>query len=302
MVDGNLKRVNLNQLNQQVIDFGVLFIQMKSIAILLTVHNRKANTLQCLEHLFAQQAIQGYNWEVYLTDDGCTDGTPEAVSKLYPSVHIVKGDGNLYWNRGMYKAWEAAANANDYDFYIWLNDDTLLFTDAIRNILAAGEQTNFSAVICGATCAKNTQQVTYSGWIHSSKKPLEPNGTVQTCHIVNGNFLLVPKIIFEIVGNLDWKFRHAIGDFDYGLRVQKAGFRCYISPQFIGSCEVNPSLPKWCLKSTPLFKRFKMLYSPLGYAEPIPFFIYEQRHFGLATAMKHFLSINLRALMPQLWN
>jgi GT2 family glycosyltransferase len=275
---------------------------MKYIAILLTVHNRKENTLQCLRNLFLQDTVLDYRWEVFLTDDGCTDGTPEAVAEQYPQVHILKGDGNLYWNRGMYKAWEAASAFKDFDFYLWLNDDTLLFTDAIHTILTASEQTSFAAVVCGATCDKSAQQVTYSGWLHSSKTPLEPNGTVQPCNIVNGNFLLVPKVVFAKVGNLDWKFRHAIGDFDYGLRVQKAGFKCYISPKYVGTCEVNPALPKWCLKTTPLIKRFKILYSPLGYAEPIPFFIYEQRHFGVAVALKHFVSINLRALMPQLWN
>ena len=275
---------------------------MRSIAIILTVHNRKAKTLQCLEHLFSQQAVKGYFWEVYLTDDGCTDGTPEAVADQFPLVNIIKGDGTLYWNRGMFRAWEAAASARDYDFYLWLNDDTLLFKDAVTNIIAAGEQTSFSAVVCGATCSKDTRLVTYSGWVHSINTPLVPNGSLQPCHIVNGNFLLVPKVIFEKVGNLDWTFRHAIGDFDYGLRVQKAGFKCFISPEFIGTCEANPTLPKWCLKSTPLIKRFKLLYSPLGYAEPIPFFIYERRHFGLPTALKHFVSINLRALMPQLWS
>ncbi len=274
---------------------------MKNIAILLTVYNRKAKTLQCLEHLFAQQAVDGYQWDVYLTDDGCTDGTPEAITELYPSVQIVPGNGTLFWNRGMYKAWEAAVRTKEYDFYLWLNDDTLLFPDALKNMIDAGKQIDFAAIICGATCSKETSQVTYSGWVHSQNKPQAPNGSIQQCHIVNGNFLLVPKLIYDKVGNLDWKFRHAIGDFDYGLRVQKAGFKCYIAPEFVGTCEANPTLPKWCLETTPLAKRFKLLYSPLGYAEPIPFFIYEKRHFGLGIALKHFFSINLRAFIPQLW-
>ncbi|AYQ31763.1 glycosyltransferase family 2 protein [Runella sp. SP2] len=274
---------------------------MKTIAVLITVHNRKNKTLQCLTHLFDQQAVEGYQLEVYLTDDGCTDGTVQAVTNQYPSVQIVQGDGTLFWNRGMHRAWQAASQTKDYDFYLWLNDDTVLFADAMKNILTASKQTYFSAIVCGATCAKATQLVTYSGWLHSSKKLLAPNGKLQQCNIVNGNFVLVPKVVFDKVGNLDWKFRHAIGDFDYGLRAQKAGFKCFIAPQFVGTCEANPTLPKWCLKTTSLIKRLKLLYSPLGYAEPIPFFIYEKRHFGLLIALKHFFSIHLRVLLPHLW-
>ena len=48
-------------------------------------------------------------------------------------------------------------------------------------------------------------------------------------------------------------------------------------------------------------RRIKNLYSPLGYAEPIPFFLFEKRHIGFVTAVKHFITIHIRVLFPQLW-
>ena len=45
---------------------------------------------------------------VYLVDDGCTDGTPEAVSRYVPTSVIVRGTGNFIWNRGMRRAWQEA--------------------------------------------------------------------------------------------------------------------------------------------------------------------------------------------------
>ncbi|NDP28017.1 MAG: glycosyltransferase family 2 protein [Flavobacterium sp.] len=273
----------------------------KTIAVLLTCHNRKDKTLTCLQALYECVVPENYSFEVFLVDDGSTDGTGERVKSDFPDVTIILGDGNLYWNRGMYKAWETASNTKGYDFYVWLNDDTMLYTNAYELVLRSSEQFNHQAIICGATCEKQSGKVSYSGWWKSEKTPILPNGEIQQCEIVNGNFLLIPKTVFNKIGNLDWKFRHAIGDFDYGLRAQKAGFKCYITPSFVGSCESNPTLPKWCLISTPIVQRFKLLYSPLGYAEPIPFFIYENRHFGLFTALKHFITINLRAFIPQLW-
>lgn len=77
---------------------------MRTIAALLTVYNRKEKTLACLRELFAQNIPDNYILNVYLTDDGCTDGTPEAIAIEFPSVHIIKGDGSLFWNRGMYAA------------------------------------------------------------------------------------------------------------------------------------------------------------------------------------------------------
>ena len=73
---------------------------MKYWAVLLTVFNRKEKTLKCLSRLFAQLPVEDLQIDVFLTDDGCTDGTAEAVENLFPSVHTLKGNGDLYWNRG----------------------------------------------------------------------------------------------------------------------------------------------------------------------------------------------------------
>ena len=72
-----------------------------------------------------------------MTDDGCTDGTIEAVRDKFHDVRIVKGDGSLFWNRGMLKAWEAASTEKSYDYYIWLNDDTIIKPQTIiRQLLS----------------------------------------------------------------------------------------------------------------------------------------------------------------------
>ena len=201
----------------------------------------------------------------------------------------------------MYTAWEAASKNYEYDFYLWLNDDVKLFKNAIVLMLKAAEESSFESLICGATRSEFEDRITYGGSKINEDGLIIPNGKIQECRIIHGNFVLVSKSVYNKLGNLDWKFKHAIGDFDYGLRAIKKGLKNYIAAEYIGTCESNPTLPKWCLKETPMIKRFKILYSPLGYAEPIPFFIYEKRHFGLITAIKHFVTINLRALIPQLW-
>lgn len=271
---------------------------MRTIAVLLTVHNRKAKTLACLANLHAQQLVLDYVWDVYLTNDGCTDGTPEAVKEQFPKVNIVEGNGTLYWNRGMHKAWEAAVNAKEYDYYLWLNDDTSLNPDAIRELLAC--ENGIPSIICGAISSEHNFIFTYGGK-DSVGVNVEPNGFVQTCSIINGNCVLVSRKVYETIGMLDPVFPHAIGDHDYGLRALKRGFRVVTTRKYIGFCEKNASLPKWCYKTTPFAKRIKALYSPLGNAHPIYFFKYERRHFGFIKAAKHFFSIHLRVLIPSLW-
>lgn len=79
---------------------------MIKTAGLLTVYNRCAVTLKGLSSLY--KAIEnlgnGYTFDVYMTDDGCTDGTNEAVHEKFPNIHIIQGDGSLFWSGGMRKA------------------------------------------------------------------------------------------------------------------------------------------------------------------------------------------------------
>lgn len=273
---------------------------MKKTAVLLTVFNRKEKTLKALQNLFAQQLPAKIALEVFLVDDGCTDGTPEAVAKQFPQVQIITSPGNLYWNRGMHLAWETAAQTKEYDFYLWLNDDTFIYPDTLAHLLECSQEKEDKALICGFLCSENdVQKTTYGGRYKGTL--LKPNGTLQKTDTINGNVVLVPQTIYKEVGMLDPVFPHAIGDFDYGLRVQRKGYPCCTTKKFIGTCENNPKLPKWCYASTPLKERIKALYSPLGNAHPTYFFKYEKRHFGIFTALKHYMSIHLRVLFPQLW-
>ena len=134
------------------------------MAVLLTVFNRKEGTLRCLANLSDMELPDGCQMDVYLTNDGCTDGTPEAVREMFPDVNIIDGDGTLYWNRGMYTAWEAAASAYAYDYYLWLNDDTFLYNDCIKTLYEASAVKENRSIIVGATVDTVTRQrVTYGG-------------------------------------------------------------------------------------------------------------------------------------------
>ena len=140
---------------------------------------------------------------MFLVDDGCTDGTPEAIKEHFPQVTIIHGDGNLYWNRGMHLAWETAAASKDFDYYLWLNDDTFLFEIALKCLLNASNQTNNESVICGSTFSKESQKISYGGNSDNGEL-LIPNGNLQEVFSFNGNVVLIPKFV------LRWKFRNLI--------------------------------------------------------------------------------------------
>jgi len=269
------------------------------IAVLITCHNRKEKTIQCLKALYSQKDLgESYLIEVFLVDDGCTDGTADTIGLDFPQVIIIQGSGELYWNRGMLLAWETAAEVNDFDYYLWLNDDTFLLKNGIETIF---KETFLTSIVCGATKSQLTQKATYGAFTSKPQKLLIPNGKYQNADYCNGNCVLIPRYVFEKLGNLDPIFQHALGDFDYSLRARKKGIEIKVAPAFVGFCESHESVPIWRNKKINVLKRLRLLYSGLSGVKPFEFFIFEKRHFGIKSALYRFFLAHLRAIFPLIW-
>jgi GT2 family glycosyltransferase len=271
------------------------------LAVLMTCYNRKDKTVRCLNTLSKQRGIgTNFNIHVFLVDDNSSDGTATASKSIFPSMTIIQGTGQLYWNKGMHLAWKTAAETDQFDFYVWLNDDVQLFENAFQILIEAYKKTSSESIVCGSTCSEHSGNFTY-GLRTKSGQILTPNTEIQYGEVMNGNIVLISAKTFEQVGNLDPVFIHAIGDHDYSLRAHKKGIKTAIPPGYQGYCESHERLPKWCLPDVSFGERIKSLYSPLGNAHPKYFFVYEHRHYGIITALKHYFTIHLRALIPSLW-
>lgn len=203
-----------------------------------------------------------------------------------------------FWNRGMYTAWQEAAK-KDYDFYLWLNDDTFVYPNMLSTLLQAALNKKNKAIIVGATQSASKQFATYGGRLSDGKIPI-PNGILTPIHHFNGNIVLIPRYVFQKLGNLDYFFTHSKGDFDYGLRANKAGIEMFQAGYFLGECEQHESLDKWCNPEVNFKQRWKILHHPNG-MPPKETFHLEKRHIGLYTAIFHYFTIYLRCIIPQLW-
>ena len=270
----------------------------RKIAVLLTVHNRKEKTLSCLDLLYTQEKVDNFKMDVFMTDDGCTDGTLESVIEKYPTVKVISGDGTLFWNRGMYQAWLEALNCDDYDFILWLNDDTKLITDSIKKMLYWSSIVNDNSIIVGSTLANEVNRnFSYGGKTGGIKqKSLLPDqNKLKECVTFNGNIVLIPKSVYKKIGIIDPTFHHSFGDVEYGFRATKNGLINYLAPGYYGYCERNNPIPLFRRKCYPIFKRFKLLYSPLGY-NPIEAFQMNKRYFSLFQSLCFSIKLHFNVL------
>ncbi len=277
--------------------------QIINAAVLMTCHNRREKTIDSLSALFNIEKPGFLFFDVYLVDDGSTDGTGEAVKKFFPDVNIIKGNGCLFWNGGMRLAWNTSVKKKEYDFYIWLNDDTMLFSSAITELFDSFNEAFANdgkpAIIVGS-CQTNSDINEFSYGGRTDNGPVIPNGKLQKCKYINGNIVLISKEIYSKTGNLSDKFTHAMGDFDYGLRAAKNGFESYITKRFIAVCPPNEGKPAWCNPEISIKERWKSLHSPNG-LNIKEYIVFRKKHWGLKWVI-YTLKVYVNFLFPKIYS
>ena len=100
----------------------------------MTTYNRKTSTLNCLENLFNCFLPKEYSLNVFVADSNSPDNTQTIIEEKFPNVEIFNVGDNIFWNQGMIKAWKRSIKINP-DFFLWLNDDTVLYENSIKDIL-----------------------------------------------------------------------------------------------------------------------------------------------------------------------
>ena len=259
-------------------------IKTKKIAVLMTCYNRRKTTLSCLAALEKQEC----NFDVYLVDDGSSDGTADAVNREYPQVRILQGDGNLFWVGGMRMAF-AEAMKNGYDYYLWLNDDTILEPQAIDKLLKIhhelASQDKADSIVVGSTKDSITGQPTYGGavkskrWYSNKYEFLQPQHELQECDTMYGNCVLIPHSVATKVGNIDSAFIHSFGDLDYGLRARQLGCSIWVAPEYIGTCSQNSVSGSWVDPNLSVMQRLSKAFEVKNF--PIsPWTKFVKRHSG----------------------
>jgi GT2 family glycosyltransferase len=281
---------------------------VKQIAVLITCHNRKDKTFACLKSLFEAELPSGYSLDVYLVDDGSTDGTEESVEREFKSVNVIRGNGDLFWAGGMRLAWNTAMEKQSYDAYLLINDDVYLDVHFLNNLIKTDEFSlktkGGTGIYSGATVDDETKAITYGGskikasHIIVKSQRLVPAEYPQPCEITNANILWVSKEVVDKIGVFDVRFTHGIADYDYSLRASKQNIPVFLAPNICGVCADDHG-KNWKPANTSLKERVAYLKSPKGLAYN-EYLYYIRKHFPLFLPYS-FVMLWLKVLFPFFW-
>ncbi|WP_253651987.1 MULTISPECIES: glycosyltransferase family 2 protein [unclassified Vibrio] len=281
-----------------------------NIAVLMTCFNRVEKTLNCLNSLEQQKYIESIELDVYLVDDGSSDGTSEAVCNKFPNVKLISGNGNLYWNGGMRLAWKKAIDSGiNYDGFLWLNDDVTLLDDAVSRIVTSLTNLRLSGIKVGAICGQMVNDKgtpTYGGWLDRGKDRLKPKMLQvddkfnQLSDTINGNFVLVSREGYEEIGNLCEVYTHQMGDFDYGYRLTEKGFLNFQLKGVAGYCSSNSKIGTFRDISLDFKTRLKLLNRPNQIA-PVDEWKYFVKKHSRKNVNVRMAKLYFRKYAPSIW-
>lgn len=281
---------------------------MSATSIVIPVHNRRATTLRCLDHLRQTGVL---DWaRVVLVDDGSTDGTGEAVRTRFPTVHVLPGDGNLWWGGairlGMRHAMQAGA-----DFLVWLNDDCLPAPGTLRLLVDHAARTGGVATGWAQTPSGGQYGAFRKTWRGLQPVVVAGPGGVQAGDAAAGNCVAFARAVVEAVGLPDAaRLPHALLDVDYTLAATRRGF----SLDLLGSAvcrnedNLHSAAASWLLDEQSPMVQWKLFFhrqSTYGYRASFRLHWKHWGAWGLGLYARGYLKLALicalRAVLPLRW-
>lgn len=260
-------------------------MKKNTVCIMITCHNRKNKTIQCIKQVEIGNNDIDSNYVI--VDDGSTDGTDVAIKEyLGEKLTYVKGTGNLYYSGGMRLAIDTVRKKHmQADYYLLINDDVEFYANFITKMI----EMCHGQIVVGATDDGNNN-MTYGGVVSckkyrpSLKKVMSNNDQIVHCDTFNANCVLIPDYIFDRLDNIDMKYVHGFGDYDFGLEAKKNGEDIVVTHFFVGKCLKNSTAGSWMDASISIMDRIKNKERPNGSPTYI-WFYFTRKHFGFFSAV-----------------
>ena len=209
------------------------------VGIVILAYNGREDTLRCLE------SVDEVDWSELTTivvDNGSNDGVLDAVRERFPHVQVIRSERNLGFAGGNNIGLRAAHDAGA-DYFLVLNNDTVVHTDAVRELVAEAERRPDAGALCPLIYYMDPpDRIWYAGARFDPRKAHNGRHTgyrerddgqydgVRETGRATGAAIMVPRATIDSVGYLDERLFLTVEDVEWSLRIREAGYRILVVP------------------------------------------------------------------------
>jgi len=206
-------------------------IPPRVISVILNT-NRRDDTLECLASLHEGTYP---NHKAIVLDNASNDGSVAAIRAAFPGVEIVELANNLGY-AGNNNVGIDAAVAQGADWVFVLNEDTILASDCLAQLIELGESDPKIGVLGPMVYHHGEPTMIQSAggrigrfWESFHLAQNEPDrgqyGTPHPVDWISGCGILVRRAVIEEVGTIDPRYFYFWEETEWCLRAAKAGWR-----------------------------------------------------------------------------
>jgi GT2 family glycosyltransferase len=213
------------------------------LSIIIVNWNTEDLLCQCIDSLTL--TLNKINAEVFVVDNGSTDGSVGAVRDKFPGVSLIENPVNL----GFAKANNQALSLAKGGYLLLLNPDTQVRGDAIEKMVALMNSQPKTGIVgpqlLSADGSKQNSIANFPSlatellnksllrWLFPEKFPgkeTDYTGPVEVDSVI-GACMLVRREAVEQVGLLDEEYFLFLEETDWCYQMKKAGWKIYHVPQ-----------------------------------------------------------------------
>lgn len=205
------------------------------VSVVIPTFNGVGRLLACLRSVQQQTAPP---LEIWVMDNGSSDGTAEQVARQFPSVRIIRHATNLGFVGACNRGWQEAHGSQ----VLFLNDDTTLDPHCLERVQEALDHDPAAGVCCSkillqgrepATLDHVSSYMTKTGFLwHAGLYEVDRGQFDHLTYLFSpkGVCFLVRRDLLEMIGGFDPRYFAYFEETDFAWRVWLAGSRIRFVP------------------------------------------------------------------------
>lgn len=176
----------------------------KEILVIIVTYNAMQWAKRCFDSLQNATVLN----DVFVVDNGSTDGTQEFIQRNYPNVNFQQSTENLGFGRANNLGFEFAI-AHQYKYVYLLNQDAWVDPDVFEKLIAASEQHPDYGIISPMQLTASRKKLDRNfEYIKCDLTGLYRGDSLHTVDFVMAAHWLIPVIHLLKVGGFSHAFAH----------------------------------------------------------------------------------------------